>query len=371
MNLLRKSFVSISFLSIIFVFGSLAQSPTNSTREAAECMSRGDIKGAIAVLDKAVEQKKDLLEVYRMRSSLRFFNGDIPGGIADLDKVIEIKPDGKTFSERAYFKTFLRDTDGALRDYDSAIANGYKIDRAFVGRGNVKSDKGDLEGAIEDFTTAIGLNPTSAQAHVALASALSRVGKNDGAIEILEGFLEVYEGKRDGKLPKSKMEPTGISITIKDEKSENEESQRYISGQMMKTSDNSPEDSINKHERIMNIALAYANLAQMLEKKGEFERALVDVQKSISINSNDFYPIGLRGKILLDLGKLKESLIDLNTAIRLMPSVSTHYADRGILLLILGKNAEAQSDFDKFLKLAPRAEEYLKKRIANVKEKSQ
>jgi tetratricopeptide (TPR) repeat protein len=140
---------------------------------------------------------------------------------------------------------------------------------------------------------------------------------------------------------------------------------------MMKTSDNSPEDSINKHERILNIALAYANLAQMLEKKGEFDKALLNVEKSISINNNDFYPIGLRGKILLNLGKLKESLADLNTAIRLMPSVSTHYADRGILFLMLGKNAEAQTDFDKFLKLAPKAEEYLKKRIDNIKPKSQ
>jgi tetratricopeptide (TPR) repeat protein len=366
-----KSAVSISFLSIIFVFCLLAQSPAKSTREAAEYMSRGDLKGAIAILDKAVEQKKDLLEVYRMRSSLRFFSGDIPGGVADLDKVIEIKPDGKTYAERAFFKTFLRDTDGALRDYDSAIANGYKIDRAYVGRANVKSDKGDLEGAIEDFTTAIGLNPTSAQAHVALASTLSQVGKNDAAIEILQGFLDTYEGKRDGKLPKTKMEPTGINVTIKDEKSENEAIQKGISGQMMKTSDNSPEDSINKQERIMNIALAYANLAQMLEKKGEFDKALLNVEKSISINNSDFYPIGLRGKILLDLGKLQESLADLNKAIRLMPSISTHYADRGILFLMLGKNTEAQADFDEFLKLAPKAEEYLKKRIESMKQKSQ
>jgi tetratricopeptide (TPR) repeat protein len=370
MNLL-KSVLSISFLIIIFVFGLLAQSPTKSTREAAEYMSRGDIKGAIAVLDKAVEQKKDLLEVYRMRSSLRFFNGDISGGVADLDKVIEIKPDGKTYAERAYFKTFLRDSDGALRDYDSAIANGYKVDKAFVGRGNVKNDKGDLEGAIEDFTTAIGLNPTSAQAHVSLASTLSQVGKNDAAIEILQGFLDIFEVKREGILPKSKMEPTGINVTIKDEKSENEAIQKVISGQMMKTSDNSPEDSIIKHERVLNIALAYANLAQMLEKKGEFDKAFMNVEKSISINGNDFYSIGLRGKILLDLGKLKESLADLNTAIRLMPSLSTHYADRGILFLMLGKNTEAQADFDKFLKLAPKAEDYLKKRIENVKQKSQ
>jgi tetratricopeptide (TPR) repeat protein len=255
MNLL-KSILTISFLCIIFVFGLFAQSPTKSTREAAEYMSRGDLKGAIAVLDKAVEQKKDLLEVYRMRSSLRFFSGDIPGGVADLDKVIEIKPDGKTYAERAYFKTFLSDSDGALGDYDSAIANGYKVDKAYVGRGNVKADKGDLEGAIEDFTTAIGLNPTSAQAHVSLASTLSRVGKNDAAIEILQGFLDVYEGKHEGILPKSKMEPTGINVTIKDEKSENEAIQKGISGQMMKTSDNSPEDSINKQERVLNIALA-------------------------------------------------------------------------------------------------------------------
>ncbi len=363
---------SIIVSSTIFVLSLFAQNSTDTTREAAKFMNRGDIKGAIAVLNKAIEKKKDLLEAYRMRANLHLFNKDIPSAIADLDKVIEIKPEAQIYSQRAYFKTFLRDSEGALRDFDSAIANGYKVDKAYIGRADVKRTLSDFDGAIDDLKIAIGLNPTSAQAHVSLASILGQTDKDVEAIETLQVFLDIYEGKRHGNLPTSKMEPTGLIVTIEDEKSKNEKSQSFISGQMMKSSgdSNSPEESekqLRQHERILNISLAYANLAQLLEKNGQVELALLNVEKSIKINKSDFYPIGLRGKILLSLGNLQGALSDLNTAIRLMPIVPTHYADRGIAYLLLGRDADAQLDFDKFIKIAPRGEDYLKKRIDKAK----
>jgi tetratricopeptide (TPR) repeat protein len=277
-------------LSTIFVFSLFAQNATESTREAAKFMNRGDVKGAIAVLDKAIEKKKDLLEAYRMRANLHLFNRDIPSAIADLDKVIEIKPEAQIYSQRAHFKTYLRDSEGALRDFDSAISNGYKVDKAYIGRAEVKRTLSDFDGAMGDLKIAIGLNPTSAQAHVSLASVLAQTGKEVEAIEVLQVFLDVYEGKRNGNLPTSKLEPTGLTVTIEDEKSKDEKSQSFISGQigqMMKTTgnSNSPEESekqLSQHERILNISLAYANLAQLLEKNGQFELALLNVEKSIN-----------------------------------------------------------------------------------------
>ena len=96
----------------------------------------------------------------------------------------------------------------------------------------------------------------------------------------------------------------------------------------------------------------------MLERRGELDNALLNVNKSISIFKGDSYPIGLRGKILLSKGDLQGAMSDLNTAIRSMPSNAAHYADRGITLILLGKDTEAQKDFDKFLQLAPKAADY-------------
>ena len=128
----------------------------------------------------------------------------------------------------------------------------------YIGRATLKRNAGDFDGAISDYQTAIGLNPTSAQAHVGLASTLDQNGKSDTAIELLQGFLDVYEGKRGGKLPKSKMEATEPSIIIKDEKSEKEVNQIYLQGQTMKTNINAntkeeAEKLMNQQERILNI----------------------------------------------------------------------------------------------------------------------
>lgn len=365
-----------SALLCVFVFSAFAQESSKAMREAGDLMSRGDLKGAIAVLDKTIEKRKDLFEAYRMRASLHLFSGNIAGAITDLDRAIEIKPEAALYAQRAEFKTFLRDSDGAIADFDYAIAHGYKTEKVYIGRATIKRNAGYLDGAITDYRIGIGLNPDSAQAHVGLASTLDQKGETEEAILLLQDFLDRYEQKRDGNLPKSKMESTGQSVVIKDEKSEKEKSQIYLQGQRMNTNitadtKEEAEKQLNKQERILNISLAYANLAQMLERKGDFDNALINVNKSISIFDGDFYPIGLRGKILLDKGDLQGALSDLNKAIGGMSNIPNQYADRGIVFLLLEKNAEAQKDFDKFLQLAPKGADTLNKRIEDAKQKMQ
>ena len=337
-------------------------------------MNRGDLKGAISVLNKIVEKRKDLFEAYKMRASLYLFSGNIAGAVSDLDSAIEIKPEAELYAQRANYKTFLRDTEGALKDFDYAISHGYKTDAAFIGRATLKRNSGDLDGAIADYRVAVGLNPDAAQAHVGLASTLDQKGETDSAISLLQDFLNRYEQKRNGKLPKSKMETTGQSVVIKDKKSEKEDNQIFLQGQQMTTniSANTKEEAdkqLKKQETILNVSLAYANLAQMLERKGEFDDALLNVNKSISMFKGDFYPIGLRGKILLDKGDLQGAMTDLNAAIAKMPNIATHYTDRGIVFLLLGKDAEAQKDFDKYLQLAPSGADNLNKRIEEANQK--
>lgn len=55
---------------------------------------------------KAVENKKDLFEAYKVRSTLRSMSGDIDGAVADLSSALEIKPDAELYRQRARFRLF-------------------------------------------------------------------------------------------------------------------------------------------------------------------------------------------------------------------------------------------------------------------------
>jgi tetratricopeptide (TPR) repeat protein len=63
-------------------------------------------------------------------------------------------------------KTAANDMDGALLDFNHAVALDPKLATAYNGRGNAKYAEGDLDGALIDFDHAIALDPKLAIAYV-------------------------------------------------------------------------------------------------------------------------------------------------------------------------------------------------------------
>lgn len=215
---MKKSFLFFCLMIFGITAAVNAQFFTSeTTRKASEKLAKGDRAGAIAILDKAIEQRKDLLEVYQLRGNIRSMIGDLDGAIADYSIVLDMNPnDAKIYERRAMFRTFKRDYAEALRDYDAAIVNGLKSEKVYTGSATVKRDMGDMEGAVADYQTALAINPNFASAHIALAFLFERKGDLNGAILQLQDFLDRYEGKREGKLPKLKSgELTGESVSIK------------------------------------------------------------------------------------------------------------------------------------------------------------
>jgi tetratricopeptide (TPR) repeat protein len=136
----------------------------------------------------------------------------------------------------------------------------------------------------------------------------------------------------------------------------------------------SPEDAekmSDKMEQSKNIALAYANLGSIYERKGETEKALTAIEKAIAIDPNDFVAYNTRGKIKIKQNDLDGAISDFNRAIKTMPSMSDSYLGRGIAFLLQGKEAEAQKDFDKYLQIFPNGKMYLEKQIEEAKRKLQ
>jgi tetratricopeptide (TPR) repeat protein len=371
-----RFFVFFTFFALLSI-GANAQFKRGETAQKAdELMRRGDWQGAIGILDRAVEQKKDLFEAYRMRATFRSMRGDIDGAITDLTNALEIKPDSaELYHQRARFRQFRRDTQGALKDYDLAIASGLKTEKVYAGRGDIKRDARDFAGAINDYQTAIGINPDFVAAHNGLSITLEQKGDADAAIAAMQNFLDRFEQNRNGKLPKARADnPEAAGVLIKREGADTDGKQVFMQGHSgsFVVKGNSPEEIQSKLELIernRSLAFAYGTLGRLYEKKGDAEKALQNYDKAILIKGDDGYLRATRGKMRLKNGDVKGAVEDLSAAADAPTGAPDRNADKGILLILLGRDADAQKEFDKHLQMFPNTKDFLDKRIADAKQK--
>ncbi|HEY0099325.1 MAG TPA: tetratricopeptide repeat protein [Pyrinomonadaceae bacterium] len=361
---MKKILLSVCLILCGLVAPAGAQfNKSESARKAGERLARGDRAGAIAVLDKAIEQRKDLQETYGMRARLRAQTGDLDGAIADFGEAIKLTPhDVALYEQRAMYRLFKRDSAGALQDYDAAIANGLKSEKVYVGRASVKRDTGDVEGAILDYQSAIAVNPMLASAYVGLAHVLEQKGETDAAITFLQDFLDRYEGKRGGKLPsiKGDTQQAVSSMSIKREGQEKDGGQVYLQGMGTTTvfKGGTPEEmqrEMARQEQLMNLAGAYGNLGGMYARKNDLERALENFAKGLQINPGLPYIYKQRSDVRLKRGDLKGTIEDLNVVVNSPMSLPDRHLDKGLLLVLQGRDDEAEKEFALHLQAFPQA----------------
>ena len=90
-------------------------------------------------------------------------SGDLQGAIADFNKAIEIDPQfAIAYYNRGVAKSNLKDYQGAIADYTKAIQIDPQYVNAYFNRGNTKKGLGDYQGAIADYTKAIQIDPQDA-----------------------------------------------------------------------------------------------------------------------------------------------------------------------------------------------------------------
>lgn len=346
---------------------------SEATRKAGEKLAKGDRAGAIAVLDKAIEQRKDLHETYQMRARLRVATGNLDGAIADFTEAIKITPNNPgLYEQRATYRGFKRDNTGALQDYDAAITNNLKSEKVYVGRAGLKLGMGDFDGAIADYQAALTINPMLASAHNGLAFAFELKGDMEAAIVHLQDFLDRYEGKRDGKLPQAQGISTGTSISIKREGTEKDGSQVFLEGGEFRTTfqANSPEEMEKqqaKMEQTMNLVIAYANLGGRYARRNDFDKALEVYEKGLRIRKGDPYIHKLRSEIRIKRGDLPGAIEDLTVATSSRMGTPDRHFDKGLLLVLQGKDDEAEKEFALHRQIFPEARESLDKRIEAAK----
>ncbi len=95
------------------------------------------------------------------------------------------KPDADGLVERALAKQARGDLEGALADYDRALALGRSV-LVLNNRGCALLESGQVARAIEDLKEAVLLAPADATSQCSLAEAYARAGDNALALESLK-----------------------------------------------------------------------------------------------------------------------------------------------------------------------------------------
>lgn len=381
---MKKFTLYFLLLCAVFVFplGVYAQK-SDATAKALELMNEGRFKDAIAALDKAVGKNKDLYQVYKLRASLKRMTGDFAGAANDFGLAIEQKSDdGELYEQRAMMRLYTRaDAALILADLDAAIVNGRKHEKVYSTRGMIKVQLRDLDGAVADYDTAIGLRPDYASAYIGLANVYMMTRNDAKSAEILERYIAIVENS-DTKLQPVKGEIVASSSTpvpniSGDKDTSVTQNAVVIKGLESKQMSDpmSPAVDINTRvdqlEQSKNTASVYAQLAAYYQRRTDYEKASMLVEKSLKIDAGNFTALEVRGKIRTGKGDYTGAISDFDAAIKMMPAMPITYLSRGLAKLLSGNEAEAQKDFDKYLQLFPNGKPYLDQEIERAKQKLQ
>jgi tetratricopeptide (TPR) repeat protein len=110
--------------------------------------------------------KQDQMEATRYFNSAnsRYNHGDISGAVADYNRAVELNPGyAKAYNNRAIVRaSALKDMQGALRDFDRAIEIDPAYADAYLGRGTAWLYLHDLNAACRDWNSARSLGNVQA-----------------------------------------------------------------------------------------------------------------------------------------------------------------------------------------------------------------
>ena len=138
------------------------ESDGNLVNRGIEKASSGDLDGAIADFDRAIQLNPKDDAPYYNRAQARRLKNDTAGTIADYTKAIELgSTNPAAYNNRGNARAENKERDGAIADYTRAIELKPDYARAYYNRGMLNKEKGDAAGADADFKRAQKLDPNS------------------------------------------------------------------------------------------------------------------------------------------------------------------------------------------------------------------
>ncbi|MCU0518133.1 MAG: CHAT domain-containing tetratricopeptide repeat protein [Oscillatoria sp. Prado101] len=130
------------------------------------------------------------------RGVRQYMQGDLLGAIADWDKAIELKPDShQVWLNRGLALYKLGRYAEAIASYDRAVAIDPKSQKAWQSRGEALNKAGQYEEAIASCERAIATKPDNLEALINLSLALNQEGRYQEALASAERSIAIKPDK--------------------------------------------------------------------------------------------------------------------------------------------------------------------------------
>jgi len=158
-----------------------------------------DFTEAIKWYQKAADQNYPniqfpLASAFAQRGRLEQQNGDLDGALADFNKAIEIKPDfTEAYAIRGYVKQCKGDLDGAFTDYNKVIEMNPKFALVYSMRGLVNYNLHKYTDALSDFRKSCEMNVDAKSqdySHCYIWFIRARLGEKDAATRDLQTYMD-------------------------------------------------------------------------------------------------------------------------------------------------------------------------------------
>ena len=188
------------------------------------------------------------------------------------------------------------DYDGAIADYDRAIAIAPDAVGPYVNRAISRDNVGDYEGAIADWTRALELNPGDAGWYVNRGMVRETIGDYDGALADYSRSTE--------------LEP--------------------------------------------NYEVAYIARAHIKGKQGDYEGAIIDYDRVVELWPDSAPGYSDRGFAKLQIGDYQGAIADFDRAIELEPNNASAYSNRGLAKSRREDHDGAVADYNRAIELDPK-----------------
>ena len=153
------------------------------------------------VVQGSLAQAGQTAEYYIDRGVVKYKANDFQGAIAEFNRAIAVNPkEGMGYNGRGLAKYSLGDKQGALADFDRALELNPKEILAYNIRGFIRSEVGNHRGAIDDFSRSIAIDATQANAYNGRGLAKYKLGDKVGAIADLTKSAQLFNQQGDTEM---------------------------------------------------------------------------------------------------------------------------------------------------------------------------
>ncbi|WP_422351133.1 tetratricopeptide repeat protein [Flagellimonas sp.] len=216
-------------------------------------------------------------------------------------------------------------------------------DLAYYYRGRAKQSLGEFQNAILDFNMAIEINEELIASHVNRAVSLVRLKKYDIALQRLNEIIDHFINLQDENVASNLATAFNNRGLIK---------QFYLKDYDGAMTDFDKSLSIGVYPETY---LPLMNRGRLYLIKGEYQKAIKDLDKSIELNDKNDLTYFIRGQVYFELEDFEKVISDTNEAIELEDNDWKYYNLRGTALVKLENYPESILSFDKAIELSNHA----------------